>query len=81
MSDMTGTSGFSEPTETATVAEERPRRRGRPVLGSICGFLLGLFVGLDLLLFGVVPLNSFVLTILPFVGLVAGFLLTRSRRA
>jgi hypothetical protein len=79
MSDMSGTSGFSAPTEASTVPEERPRRRGRPVLGAICGFLLGLFIGLDLLLFGVLPLNSIVLTILPFVGLVAGFFLSRSR--
>lgn len=48
------------------------RYRGRPVLAAICGFLTGLFVGLDLLFFGVVQLDSIVLTMLPIVGLVAG---------
>ena len=46
--------------------------RGRPVLAAICGFLTGFFVGLDLLFFGVVQLDSIVLTVLPIVGLVVG---------
>jgi hypothetical protein len=41
----------------------------------VSGFFLGLFVGTDLLLLGVVPLNSVVLTILPVVGLVIGLVL------
>lgn len=51
------------------------KRRGRPVLGAIAGFLFGLFLGLDLWLFGVVPSDSVVITILPFVGLAAGIAL------
>jgi hypothetical protein len=45
---------------------------GRRVLGAISGFFAGLFVGLDLLFFGVVALDSVLLTILPVVGVVAG---------
>ena len=52
------------------------RTRGRPILGAISGFFLGLFVGLDLLLFSVVQLDSVLLTILPIVGLVLGFVLS-----
>jgi hypothetical protein len=51
------------------------RRRGRPVLGAIAGLLFGVFVGLDLWLFGVVPSDSVVLTVLPFLGLVLGLVL------
>jgi len=36
---------------------------------------LMLFVAIDLVLFGVIPLNSVVVTILPLVGLVVGALL------
>ncbi|MGQ0825545.1 MAG: hypothetical protein ACT4OX_11075 [Actinomycetota bacterium] len=50
------------------------RRRGHPVWAAFSGFFLGLFVGLDLLLLGVVPLNSIVLTVLPVVGLVLGII-------
>lgn len=46
--------------------------RGRPVMGAFFGFLSFLFLGLDLLFFGVIALNSALLTILPFVGLVLG---------
>ena len=48
------------------------KARGRPVLGAIAGFFLFLFIGLDLLLFGVIPANSAALTILPVVGIVVG---------
>lgn len=51
------------------------RQRGRPVLGAVSGFFLGLFVGLDLLFFGVVPLDSVVLTVLPLIGLLLGLAL------
>ena len=70
---------MSDTTDTSVTTTEQPRRRGRPVLGAICGFLLGGFIGLDLLMFGVLPLNSILLTILPIVGLIAGFFLSRSR--
>lgn len=49
--------------------------RGRPVVGAINGFFLGLFVALDLLFFGVVRLDSVVLTILPIAGIVVGIAL------
>jgi hypothetical protein len=48
------------------------RVRGRPVLGGIAGFVFLLFLGVDLMLFGVVPFNSPLLTILPVVGIVLG---------
>jgi hypothetical protein len=51
------------------------RAQGRPVLGAINGLFLGLFVALDLLFFGVVELDSAVITILPIVGIVIGFVL------
>jgi hypothetical protein len=46
--------------------------RGRPVAGAIFGFLCFFFIALDLLFFGVIPLNSAVITILPIVGIVVG---------
>jgi hypothetical protein len=46
--------------------------KGRPVMGAIFGFLFFLFVALDLLFFGVIPLNSPVITILPLIGIVFG---------
>lgn len=48
------------------------RRRGRPVLGAISGFLFGLFLGLELLMFKVITSASVLLVALPIVGLVAG---------
>ena len=48
------------------------RRKGHSVLGGICGLFFGLFVGLDLVLFGVVPFNSAVPFILVVLGLVGG---------
>ena len=48
------------------------RFKGRPVMGAIFGFLFFLFVALDLLFFGVIALNSAVITILPLVGIVLG---------
>jgi hypothetical protein len=51
------------------------RRRGRPVLGAISGFFFGLFLGVTLLSFGVLPLNSALLSILPLLGFVAGLVL------
>jgi hypothetical protein len=51
------------------------RRRGRPVLGALSGFCFGLFLGITLLSFGVLPLDSSLLSILPLLGLVAGLVL------
>ncbi len=48
---------------------------GRRVLGAISGLFAGLFIGLDLLFFGVVPLDSVLLTVLPIIGLFAGIAL------
>ena len=48
---------------------------GRVVLSAILAMFLLTFVAADLVLFGVVPLNSVVVTILPLVGLVLGALL------
>lgn len=45
---------------------------GRTIASAVVGALFLLFVAMDLVLFGVVPLNSVVVTILPLVGLVAG---------
>jgi hypothetical protein len=48
------------------------RRHGHPVWGGVTGCLLFLFVAADLLFFGVLRLNSPLLTILPVVGLFVG---------
>jgi ABC-type enterochelin transport system permease subunit len=47
-------------------------RVGRTVAVAVLGFLFMLFVSLDLVLFGVVALNSVVVTILPLLGLIFG---------
>ncbi|MGQ0802250.1 MAG: hypothetical protein ACT4PI_00070 [Actinomycetota bacterium] len=49
--------------------------RGRPVVGGISGFFFGLFLGITLLSFGILPLNSPLLTFLPIIGLVLGLVL------
>ena len=46
--------------------------RGRPVLGGIAGFFLGVFVAYDLLLFKVIVSDSPLVVILPLVLLVVG---------
>ncbi len=46
--------------------------KGRPILGMISGFLFGLFGGITLFLYGVVPLASQLLWILPLLGIVLG---------
>jgi uncharacterized YccA/Bax inhibitor family protein len=50
-------------------------RKGHPVLGGFAGFFLFLFVAIDLVLFGVLPLNSPLITILPILGAIGGVLL------
>ena len=57
---------------------------GRVVLSAFLAMFLGFFVAADLVLFGVVPLNSVVVTILPLAALVLGAVLgvmARKRRA
>lgn len=46
--------------------------RGRPVLGAIAGFFFFLFLALDLLFLGVIPLDSALITILPILGIILG---------
>jgi hypothetical protein len=48
---------------------------GRSIAVGVLGLLFMIFVALDLVLFGVVPLNSVVVTVLPVVGLVLGLVL------
>jgi uncharacterized membrane protein YfcA len=45
---------------------------GRIIATAAVGLLFMLFVSLDLVLFGVVPLNSALVTVLPLLGLVIG---------
>lgn len=45
---------------------------GRIIATAALGFLFLLFVALDLVLFGVLRLNSVMVTVLPVVGLLAG---------
>jgi len=57
---------------------------GRVVLSAILAMFLLLFVAADLVLFGVLPLNSVIVTILPLAGLVIGAMLgvmARNRRS
>jgi hypothetical protein len=49
--------------------------KGKPFLGMISGFFFGIFGGLTLFLFGVIPLDSHLLWILPIVGIVLGLLM------
>jgi hypothetical protein len=51
------------------------QRTRHPIWAAFSGLFLGLFVGLDLLFLGAIPLNSVMLTILPVVGLVVGLVL------
>ena len=50
------------------------RRHGHPILGAIAGFFLFFFIGLDLMLFGTIRTYSNLITILPLIGIVVGFL-------
>ena len=49
--------------------------RGHPIRGAIAGLVFGLFLSLDLLIFGVVALDAAVLAVLPLLGLLAGLAL------
>ena len=44
----------------------------RALLGTLVGLLLGLFIGIDLILLGVVSLNSIAVFVLGIAGLVVG---------
>lgn len=47
--------------------------RRRWLLGTISGACFGLFLALDLLFFGVIRLDSALVTLLPAIGLLVGF--------
>lgn len=49
--------------------------KGHPILGIISGFLFGLFLGIALFLYGVLPLNSAWLWILPLLGILLGLVM------
>lgn len=49
--------------------------KGRPFLGVISGFFFGLFGAITLFLFGVIPLDSHLIWILPVLGIVLGLLM------
>ena len=51
--------------------------RGRPVLGVIAGFLFGLFLAVTLVLAGVLPLNSLLVSALPLIGVAYGLLMAK----
>ncbi len=48
------------------------RDHGRMVLGGIAGFFALLFLGIDLVLFGVIPFTSALVTLLPVLGVLVG---------
>ncbi len=49
--------------------------KGRPILGVTTGFLFGLFLGVTLFLYGVIPLSSDLLWILPLLGVLLGLIM------
>ena len=51
------------------------KSKGHPIRGAIAGLFFGLFLSLDLLVFGVVALDADILAILPLLGLIAGLAL------
>ena len=48
---------------------------GRPILGVISGFFFGLLLGISLWMWGVNPLHSDLLLILPILGIVLGLVM------
>lgn len=66
--------------DTATEAKQPTPSQsatGRPVLGAIAGFFLGLFLWIDLVLFGVIAFESVTVWIFPILGAIAGIALAR----
>ena len=51
------------------------KQRGRPIMAAIFGFIAGFFASISLLAFGIIPLESPVAVALPFVLMVAAFVL------
>lgn len=62
---------------TPAAATTSGRVGGRPVLGAIAGFFLGLFLWIDFVLFGVIAFESVTFWIVPPVVAVFGFALAR----
>ncbi|MGH9037017.1 MAG: hypothetical protein ACRD0O_14745 [Acidimicrobiia bacterium] len=48
------------------------KQRGHPVRGAIAGLFFGLFVSLDLVIFGVLALDADILAVIPLLALAAG---------
>jgi hypothetical protein len=51
------------------------KQRGRPIRGAVAGFLFGLFISLDLVIFGVFALDADALVLFPVLGIAAGIAL------
>lgn len=49
------------------------KQRGRPIMAAVFGFFAGLFGAIALLAFGVIPLESIWVTIIPLATLVLAF--------
>jgi hypothetical protein len=60
---------------TGSSTPTRASHRTHRVLGGIAGLLLGVFVWLDLVLFGVLAFESVLVYVIPVVGLVLGILI------
>lgn len=50
---------------------------GRPVVGAIAGFSFGVFLWIDLILFGVLPLESGLGYLVPILGVATGLGMAR----
>ena len=48
------------------------KQRGRPIRGAIAGLFFGIFLSLDLVIFGVFALDADVLALFPVLGIIAG---------
>jgi hypothetical protein len=51
------------------------KRRGHPVRGAISGLFFGLFLGLDLSIWHVMPPGTVTIVVLPVLGLALGIVL------
>lgn len=48
------------------------KQRGHPIRGAVAGLFFGIFVSLDMVIFGVVALDANVLALFPVLGIIAG---------
>ncbi|MDJ0925884.1 MAG: hypothetical protein QNJ77_15140 [Acidimicrobiia bacterium] len=51
------------------------KQRGRPIMAAIFGFLTGLFGVITLMAFGIIPVDSFLVTLLPILLMIVAFAL------